>query len=109
MQTDSQRLLRLLGHLRAARELHGWDLADSFLERCTTSIEQIANLANSTGPSAEAAPAITRSGDTEDPTSPCPRDTSDSAATNSFEDLFIPTDSLDYPWEALWNGIDDMW
>lgn len=108
MQTDSQRLLRLLEHLRSARKFYGWDLADSFLERCATSIEQIARLAPSFDPDANA-PSIAKSGDIEDPASDPPRDASDFAATNSFEDLFIPTDSLDYPWEALWSGIDDMW
>lgn len=109
MQIDSQRLFQLQNRLRSAQELYGWDLADSFLERCTISIEQIAKLVN-----LSEADALVPSTATRDKEAVLPRhspvlDTNQEISMTSFDDLFIPTDSLDYPWEALWSSIEDMW
>ena len=105
----SEKLLKLLDHLRTARDLHEWDLADFCLERCTMPIERIAA---STGLRVSQSKQPTPTGNephravaVETPS----RDGSNSTAVEFLDDLFIPTDTLDYPWELLWDNAEGLW
>ena len=106
---QSEKLLKLLDHLRAARDSHGWDLANFCLERCTAPIEQIA--ASAVGNTTQAAP---RDSFADQPTQ-MPASESEplaedhSAAIDFLDDLFLPTDALVYPWEMLWDNVEGIW
>ena len=108
MQEGSDRLLKLLKQLRIARDVHGWDLADFCLDRCATPIEQIAKLVSSKNTETE----ITSTAETQVDVEAAPGALSleDSGFTESsfFDDLFIPTESFDYPWEALWDNMEGL-
>ncbi|KAF1927942.1 uncharacterized protein M421DRAFT_5608 [Didymella exigua CBS 183.55] len=74
--------------LRTARDALQWDLAEFCLERCDEPIQRIAD-------------ALVLL-EAQEPGLAVPHDL-------SLNDLFLPVDSLDYPWETLWNGIEGLW
>lgn len=92
------KLLRLQRRLETAREASEWDLADFCLERCTEPIHKIA-----------AAMGILD----DSPALPSTSAQDGSHGHNVFEsdttfpelpsDFFLPVDSLDYPFDALWD------
>lgn len=106
MKDSSELLLKLLAHLRSAREMHEWDLADFCLERCAAPIERIARMASSKNAETEVAATERRQNTIADSAGMSSLDGDNFAAIASFDDLFIPTDSLDYPWEILWDNME---
>lgn len=90
------KLVRLLRRLETAREASEWDLADFCLERCT---EPINKIATAMGITSESLPST----DVEEHTRPNNAFSSDTAFTELPSDFFLPVDSLDYPFDALWD------
>ncbi|KAF2631240.1 hypothetical protein BU25DRAFT_428951 [Macroventuria anomochaeta] len=81
-----------------------WGLADFCLERCNEPIQKVADAIGmrSLHPS-----AVTPF----DEATVSPSRESDLRPNDSvfMSDLFLPIDSLDYPWETLWDGIEGPW
>jgi hypothetical protein len=103
-RTCVTRLVAFKNRLRTARDTLQWDLADFCLERCDDPIQK---LADAMGIPANHVPAVTPA---EEVIPLFPRDSdfipSDPGVTS---DLFLPIDSLDYPWETLWDGMEGPW
>lgn len=38
-----------------------------------------------------------------------PLEESNLTTVEFLDDLFLPTDSLDYPWEMLWDNVEGLW
>lgn len=92
------KLLRLKRRLETARQASEWDLADFCLERCSEPINKIASAMGILTDQ----PLLHS---TTEPAASHDRDAFDTDAT--FTDLpsefFLPVDSLDYPFDALWD------
>lgn len=97
------RLIAFRDRLRTARDTMGWDLADFCLERCD---EPIRKIADAIGIPTDAS-AATMASNFVAPTAP--EFSWDPVDLSSAGDLFLPVDSLDYPWETLWDGIEGPW
>ena len=109
MREGFQKLLKVLDHLRAARDSHEWDLADFCLERCTMPIERIAASAVHDTSQPELEDGSGNQSSKEPASNAQPPEESSSIAVDFLEDLFLPTDSLDYPWEMLWDNVEGLW
>ena len=103
-KTCVARLVAFRNRLRTARDTSQWDLADFCLERCDDPIQKLADALGIPSHYVSAATAA------EEQVVPPSRDadpvTSDLGA---MSDLFLPIDSLDYPWETLWDGMEGPW
>lgn len=103
------RLVGFRNRLRRARTDSEWDLADFCLERCHEPIQKIAN----------ALGILTHDTQVEDlgqrvTMNPAPG-TMDQVevgvlgSDTSLSDFSVPIDSLDYPWETLWDSFEGPW
>ncbi|KAH6614168.1 fungal-specific transcription factor domain-containing protein [Boeremia exigua] len=103
-KTCVTKLVAFRDRLRAARDTLQWDLADFCLERCDEPIQKIAD---AIGPT----PSHLATADVTDQTlgSPSTEPHWTPLDLSSTSDLFLPVDSLDYPWETLWDGIEGPW
>ena len=103
-KTCVARLVAFRNRLRTARDTSQWDLADFCIERCDDPIQKLADALGIPSHYVSAATAA------EEQVVPPSRDadlvTSDLEA---MSDLFLPIDSLDYPWETLWDGMEGPW
>lgn len=98
-------LVRLRDGLQEASEDYEWDLAEFCLQRCSDAITKVARAPTPAGRgSQQPTDADALSG-----AEPTGQDIGDvDVATQSFEpaDLFFPVESLDYPWENLWDTLE---
>lgn len=97
-------LVAFRNRLRTARDALQWDLAEFCLERCDEPIQRIADalgISSSHLPTAVHIDQATTSRTEEPGLAPLHE--------ASINDLFLPVDSLDYPWETLWNGMEGPW
>lgn len=108
-KTCATKLLGFRDRLQSASDHSGWDLADFCLERCHEPIQKIAN-------ALKVNPRNIRSQDVEAGTTsaihePAEEVIADAATTASttMSDFFLPIDSLDYPWETLWDTNEGPW
>jgi len=105
------KLVRFRDRLQLSRIKSDWDLADFCLERCHEPIQKIADalgVASSNDPlptpefaavGAENAQNVLQhesSAEIQDLSVPLP-------------DVFLPIDSLDFPWETMWDSFDGPW
>lgn len=90
------KLVRLQQRLQVARHTFNWDLADFCLERCSEAISRIAVILEA--PEGHPEPERRETDQSELPSFGLGFDTS-----ALLEDFFLPVDSLDYPFDALWN------
>ncbi|KAF3003680.1 hypothetical protein E8E13_008625 [Curvularia kusanoi] len=98
------KLVEFRNRLRIARDISQWDLADFCLERCDEPIQKMSDAMgmsphNMHAPSAVSQAVEPDAGSTQPST----------ADPFSIDDLVLPIDSLDYPWETLWDGIEGPW
>ncbi|KAF1362672.1 hypothetical protein EJ07DRAFT_163290 [Lizonia empirigonia] len=96
------KLVAFRNRLRLARDVSQWDLAEFCLERCDEPIQKIAD---AIGVPQENVPTNSR---VAEPTVVISRDSA-TTDTSAMGDVFIPIDSLDYPWETLWDSMDGPW
>lgn len=96
-------LVAFRARLRTARDALQWDLADFCLERCDEPIQRIAD-ALGVASSHLQTPLPPNQVFPQEPPTPGPLH-----HELSLNDLFLPVDSLDYPWETLWNGMEGPW
>lgn len=99
-------LVSFRDRLQRARDHSGWDLAEFCLERCHEPIQKIANALGvfSQDPQAE----MTETDPDGGPTGNL-QYTGAEAPTDdysSLSELFLPVDSLEYPWETIWDTLD---
>ena len=88
-QSCADVLSRLIKRLQNARDIHKWDLADFCLDRCSEPVRRV------TAAVAELKEAdVMATG-------------SDEMLPSSWNDLFEPTNSFDWPWDPLWDTFDD--
>lgn len=99
-RTCAIKLVAFRDCLQTARNTIEWDLADFCLERCDEPIQKVAD-AIGISPDQLTAPPMDRM--TAPPSEESPWDPVNFI---SGSDLFLPIDSLDYPWETLWDGIE---
>lgn len=90
------KLVRLRERLQIARDDSKWDLADFCLERCSESISRIAAALETLENPPE--PERHEAEDSEHPSFGLDFDPS-----ALLEDFLLPVDSLDYPFDVLWN------
>lgn len=90
------KLVRLQHRLETAREASEWDLADFCLERCTEPINKIAAAMGITSE-----PMLSTT--VPEITSPSNTLANNAAFPELPSDFFLPVDSLDYPFDALWD------
>lgn len=88
-------LAQLLACLKYASAECGWDLADFCIERCGDSIAKVASLE-----SKNLAPEQQQLQHT---------DLDDIFDGQDLQDLLLPVDSLDFPWENLWDMTEGLW
>lgn len=93
------KLLRLQHCLENAREASEWDLADFCLERCTEPIKKIAAAMGI--PNEQPVPQLISDREASQNHDPLG---SDMTFPELPSDLFLPVDSLDYPFDALWDA-----
>ncbi|KAF2636057.1 hypothetical protein P280DRAFT_493383 [Massarina eburnea CBS 473.64] len=105
------KLVYFRDRLRRAQVEVEWDLADFCLERCHDPIQKIADALRIPSPNPQSHNA------------PNPKDdglnTHDSFASEGLDlaadvpsaipNVFLPTDSLDFPWETLWDSLNGPW
>lgn len=91
-------LAQLLEWLKFASAECGWDLADFAIERCGESISRVASFVNAVGKTIA----------TEQPQLQT-ADVDDVLDTQDLQDLLLPVDSLDFPWETLWDTTEGLW
>jgi hypothetical protein len=103
------KLVAFKTRLRTARDESEWDLADFCLERCEEPIQKFADALRTTSQSlqtgpAEAAPTIPQIDAVH-------VDVADSSTEElgTLPDLFLSLDTLDYPWDTLWDTFDTSW
>lgn len=102
-----ENLIRFRDRLRRGSQESGWDLADFCLERCDEPIQKFADGLQSLPQDnsiiddgqTSAAPAST---------SASQPDLGDTATSDAFplSDLLLTVDSLEYPWEDMWNAFE---
>jgi hypothetical protein len=97
-------LIAFRDRLRRARDALQWDLAEFCLERCDEPIQRIAD---ALGVASGHLQTNSQHDEVVSPQISAP----DLASSHelSLNDLFLPVDSLDYPWETLWNGMEGPW
>lgn len=97
-------LVAFRDHLRTARDTLQWDLAEFCLERCDEPIQRIAD---ALGAYSSRVLTAVHTDQTDLP------EIQEAGVASphefSLNDLSLPIDSLDYPWETLWNGIEGPW
>lgn len=99
-----ERLVEFRTRLRLARDVSHWDLAEFCLERCEDPIQRIAD---AIGVPEGRVLSDARSGElTLTASSDLETTTMDSS---TMGDLFLPIDTLDYPWETLWDSMEGPW
>jgi hypothetical protein len=88
--------------LQAARDDSRWDLADFCLERCNDAIQKVADVVGNTRQYDHVWTTSVNPTEpgTEAPHSPITID------ANYMPDFVFPIDSLDYPWETLWDTFE---
>lgn len=91
-------LAQLLDRLKYASEECGWDLADFCIERCGDSMSKVACFE-----SANSRPIITEQQE------PQPTHMDDTFSVQDMQDLLLPVDPLDFPWENLWDTTGGLW
>ena len=87
--------------LRAARDDSRWDLADFCLERCTVPIQKIVDVVGNLRQHDHAQTSVNPTGSATE--------VHDGSATKNMScvpDFDFPIDSLDYPWETLWDTFE---
>jgi hypothetical protein len=97
-------LIAFRDRLRTARDMLQWDLAEFCLERCDEPIQRISNALGTTSDYMQTHLQADQVASSETPAlglAP-PHEL-------SLNDLFLPVDSLDFPWETLWNGMEGPW
>jgi hypothetical protein len=96
------KLVDFRDRLYSASTISGWDLADACVERCHEPIQKIADALEIScrNDLVQAAEPHVAMGPVED-----------EALRNltSPSDFFVPIDSLDYPWETLWDTFGGPW
>lgn len=98
------KLVAFRDRLRLAKDFSHWDLAEFCLERCD---EPIQKFADAFGIPPERTTAVP-------PAIQLTESASDEAIQPVMDpltmaDLFLPIDSLDYPWETLWDSMEGPW
>lgn len=97
-------LVAFRDRLRAAHDILQWDLADFCLERCDEPIQKMADaLGVDSGHMSEPQALSQANVPSTEGSDPYAND------TVSINDLLLPLDSLDYPWETLWDGMEGPW
>ena len=103
-KTCIAKLVAFRDRLRSARDSLEWDLADFCLERCEEPIQKVADAIGVPPDHLTVATASNIS------IVPPPEEPHwDPVDFSSASNLFLPIDSLDYPWETLWDGIEGPW
>lgn len=104
---STAKLVGFIDRLRQARDV-GWDLADFCLDRCSEPVQKIAV---ALGISPQATHLQTPVADQADmnlsPTQVLGN--VPAIAPASLPDFFLPIDSLNYPWETLWDTFEGPW
>jgi hypothetical protein len=105
------KLVQFRDRLQQARIESDWDLAEFCLERCHDPIQKIAD-ALGIASSIETTPVPTSTtACTVIPHTPIDQETSNEIQSMSvpLPDVFLPIDSLDFPWETMWDSFDGPW
>ncbi|EGP85465.1 uncharacterized protein MYCGRDRAFT_61319 [Zymoseptoria tritici IPO323] len=98
--TCAEKLVRLVSTLKVSKEEHDWDLADFCLERCSEPISKISSalgiVDEATGSSAGAVAQAPVADESIAAGLPGP-------VEDWPLDVLFPVDSLDYPFDAMWD------
>ena len=95
--------------LETYRDVHGWDLANFCLERCSDAISSLGRILRPVSENpiqSEATPPIL---DNSVITTAQTYSDGDQTIPASHGDLLLPVDSIDYPWETLWGSFEGPW
>ncbi|KAF2690747.1 hypothetical protein K458DRAFT_438552 [Lentithecium fluviatile CBS 122367] len=105
------RLVRFRDRLKQARRENEWDLADFCLERCHDPIQKIADALGITSPIAQPPVTSPASGTIPNTQVSSPPGQFDAMPefSSTMPDVFLPIDSLDFPWETMWDSFDGPW
>lgn len=104
------KLVNFRDRLSRASEESDWDLAEFCLERCGEPIQKFADALRNSSQEVQ-----TRASDAEPTNTPTAVSSQHTDAFSSIEDsinlseLFSSTDSLQCPWEPLWDTLDGSW
>lgn len=92
-------LAQLLDRLRyyASAEC-GWDLANFCIERCGESISKVTSFESAAGKNIAPEQQQLQ-----------PTDVDGIFDGQDLQDLLLPVDSLDFPWENLWDTTEGLW
>ncbi|KAK5127652.1 hypothetical protein LTR85_006993 [Meristemomyces frigidus] len=103
-RTCTEKLVKLRGRLVKAQ----WDLADFCLERCEEPITKISAAMGLNAVTSGEAEVRTHEPAAGAENFVTTRNAEDSMMDPAFDvDVFLPADSLDFPWETLWDTFDD--
>ncbi|TID24481.1 hypothetical protein E6O75_ATG02846 [Venturia nashicola] len=91
------KLAQLLDRLQYASVECGWDLADFCIERCGESISKVVSFESTISRTIVPEQRIQLI------------DTNDVFGENDLQDLLLPVDSLDFPWENVWDTTEGLW
>ncbi|KAE9972090.1 hypothetical protein BLS_004181 [Venturia inaequalis] len=94
-------LAQLLVHLQYASAECGWDLADFCIERCGESISKVASF--------ESAVSKTNVPEQHQFLPTGANDVFEGQYLQDLQDLLLPVDSLDFPWENSWDTTEGLW
>jgi hypothetical protein len=98
------RLVAFRNRLRTARDALQWDLAEFCLERCEEPIQRIADALGVSSSHLRTTMHVDQAASLEHQHSELAQ-----SHDTSVDGIFLPIDSLDYPWETLWNGMEGPW
>ena len=91
--------------LEVARDVSKWDLADLCLKRCKDPITKVAMALGNASENSE----LPRNGEVISDEAVANAGAGEMMATSSVDDLFLSMDSLNYPWETLWDSFEIPW
>lgn len=101
------KLIVFRDRLRTAREESGWDLADFCLERCEEPIQKLADALQTISlPRQEERTEFAASISHDQPIRVADNPGGEPIA---LPDLFLSLDTLEYPWDNLWDTFDASW
>lgn len=107
-QSCADHMQRLMSFLDWAREQCAWDLGDVVLDRCKTSAERIISAFGRKSQPASSATfshsqdVLSQQRPTERPDDHLTSINAVDTVTPSLDELELPTDLLDMPWETMW-------
>jgi hypothetical protein len=105
------KLVQFRNRLQQAQRESDWDLANFCLERCHEPIQKIAGALGIHSSSDPFPPPSTSAVSTQN-TETLPRQERLEEIQDlpvQLPDVFLPIDSLDFPWETMWDSFDGPW